>query len=46
MSQKIDFTTLNGYTIVPNLTGQTYAGNYAVSDLSGWTITIPSSVFS
>ena len=43
-SQKIDWTTLSGYVTPANLTGQTIAGSYQITDLSGWTITIPNSV--
>lgn len=37
-----DWSKFAGFKKPSNLTGQTYAGGYAATDVSGWNITIPS----
>lgn len=43
-SQKVDWATLTGYTSPASLTGVTLSGSYQVTDLTGWTTTIPNSI--
>lgn len=44
MSHNIDWATLSGFKTTASLTGQTFAGGYSPTDITGWNITIPNSV--